>query len=436
MSPRRFPGSNLVHWPMLPRFCRVHMRFDGSHLARPGGAVSQELAALGLKDRVRPGDSVAITAGSRGIANIVEILEATVRHFREIGAEPFVVPAMGSHGGATAQGQLKVLASLGMTPESLGCPIRTSMETDVVCDSALGFPIHWDRNARAARHVVLVNRIKPHTGISGDLESGLVKMLLIGLGKHAGAAMMHRAMASYSFGQIAASCAARVLGEGRVLCGVGIVENAAEQTALIRAIPAADIPAVEPELLRIARRRMARLPLEQIDILLVDELGKNISGTGLDTNVVGRKSNDHVAFPGESPAITRICVRDLTPETGGNALGIGMAEFCRTQLVEKIDPRVTGINSITSLHPTAAMIPIHFSTDREMLAAAGQTIGLRPLDQSRMVWIRNTLQLETIECSLEATAALDGHPLVDSVGPPREIPFDAEGNLPLFRDLN
>jgi hypothetical protein len=421
---------------MLPRFCRVRQSFDSTHLADPAAAVMEQLAGLALEERVRPGDEIAITAGSRGIANLPVVTAAVVQFVRErLNANPFVVPAMGSHGGATAEGQLKVLASLGCTPEGLGCDIRSSMETAVVIDSGLGFPVHFDRHAYSAQHVILVNRVKAHTGIFGNVESGLLKMLLIGLGKHAGAALMHQAMADWTFDQIVAATAAQVLEKCRVLCGVALVENAAEQTALVRALPAQRIPVDEPELLRTAKQMMARLPFDRLDLLLIDEMGKNISGTGMDTNVIGRKSNDHVALHGETPAIKRICVRDLTPKTGGNALGIGIAEFCRSQLVEKIDRVSTAVNSITSLHPAAAMIPIHHSTDREMLAAAGQTLGLVPLNRCRMAWIRNTLQIEELECAEGLAGELAGHPQIDSVGPPRAIGFDAAGNLPWFTDI-
>ncbi len=396
----------------------------------------EQLAGLGLEKQVVPGDEIAITAGSRGIANLPVIIAAVVQFVRErLNANPFVVPAMGSHGGATAEGQLKVLASLGCTPESLGCEIRSSMETVVVCKSGLGFPVHFDRHAFSARHVILVNRVKAHTGIFGNVESGLLKMLLVGLGKHAGAALMHQAMADWTFDQIVAATADNMLEKCRVLCGVALVENAAEQTALVRALPAHQIPADEPELLKMAKRMMARLPFDRLDLLLIDEMGKNISGTGMDTNVIGRKSNDHIALNGETPAIRRICVRDLTAKTGGNALGIGIAEFCRSQLVEKIDRVSTSINSITSLHPASAMIPIHHPTDREMLAAAGQTLGLVPLDRCRMAWIRNTLQIEELECAEGLAQELAGHPQIESVGQPRTIGFDAAGNLPWIAEI-
>ena len=419
---------------MLPRFCRVRQKFDSHQIVDIPDAVRKQLASLRLKDHIREGDSVAVTAGSRGIANIVEITRSTIDFLQEIGAKPFVVPAMGSHGGGTAEGQVKVLASLGMTPDSLGCEIRASMETVTVCEHRLGFPIHFDRNAFEADHVLVVNRVKAHTGISGPLESGLVKMLLIGLGKHEGAKIYHRAMEDHSFQEIVESVVGPVLSKCKILGGLGIVENALEQTAEIRGLAAEEILREEPKLLDLAKLLMARLPFEALDLLLVDFMGKNISGTGMDTNVVGRKSNDNTAMPGETPRIKRICVRDLTEKTGGNATGIGIAEFCRSQLVAKINQRITAINCVTALHPTGAMIPVHYPTDREMLEVAGSTLGLTPLENCRMVWIENTLHLDEFECSEAAAAILKNHSGIESIGQPREIPFDSDGNLPLIRN--
>jgi len=420
---------------MLPRFCRVRQSFDDRHIGDISGAVINQLASLELDQVIGEGDSVAVTAGSRGIADIATITRATVGFLQQIGAKPFVVPAMGSHGGGTAGGQVKVLASLGMTPESLGCEIRSSMETVTVCEHPLGFPVHFDRHAWEADHVVVINRIKAHTGISGPLESGLIKMLLVGLGKHEGAKLYHRAMEDHSFQEIAEMSVDQVIRKCRIACGLGIVENAFEKTAVIRGLAPHDFLTGEPKLLELAKSLMPRLPMDDLDMLLVDQMGKNISGTGMDTNIVGRKFNDNAAMPGETPRIKRICVRDLTEATGGNATGIGIAEFCRSQLVEKIDHRITAINCITALHPTGAMIPIHFPTDREMLEAAGSTLGLVPLDKCQMAWIQNTLHLNEFECSEPAAEMLANHSGLEFIGDPRQIPFDGLGNLPWFPNL-
>jgi hypothetical protein len=312
-----------------PQLVRVRQRFNADRITDIAGEVAGQLASLNLGTRVRPGQSVAITCGSRGVNHIAEIVKAAVVHFQSLGAKPFVVPAMGSHGGGTAEGQQGVLTTYGVTEQYLGCPVRASMETVVVCQTAEGFPVHFDKHAFGADHVLVVNRAKPHTRFNGDIESGLMKMMLIGLGKHEGAKIYHRAIENYSFDQIVRSVAANVIERCRIVGGLGIVENSFDETMRIQATLPEHIIETDKELLRQAKQLLPRLPFEDIDVLLIDEIGKNISGTGMDTNVLGRKYNDHVAIGDEVPRIKRIIVRSLTEETHGNATGIGIAEFCR-----------------------------------------------------------------------------------------------------------
>ncbi|MBX7164792.1 MAG: nickel-dependent lactate racemase [Pirellulales bacterium] len=413
----------------LPQMFRVRQRFEGSRLADPYRETRDRLAGLDLGQRVRPGQSVAVTAGSRGIANIHLVMKAIVDHLRELGTKPFLVPAMGSHGGGTAAGQRAIVEGYGMTEEFLGCPIRATMETVVVCQTAEGFPVHFDRFAAEADHTVVCGRIKPHTNFVGDIESGLMKMMLIGLGKHEGAKIYHRAIMDYSFGQILRIVAGHVLEKCRILCGVGIVENAYDETALIDAVAPADFERREKELLRIARGWMPRLPFERADLLILDQIGKNISGAGMDTNVVGRKYNDHKAQDDEWPKIKRIAIRDLTPETHGNGAGLGIAEFCAQRLLDKLDYHITKINCLTGGHPTGAMLPVHYDTEREMLLQALSTVGLVEPPQARVLWARNTLHLGEVECS---TAYLDearSRADLDILTEPRAIQFDASGDL-------
>jgi hypothetical protein len=295
-----------------PTMFRVRQSFDAARVHDVAQTTRDELARLALHERIRPGQSVAITAGSRGITNIAVILRAAVGHFQSLGAEPFLVPAMGSHGGATAAGQLEVLASLGVTPEYCGCPIRSSMETVAACQTAEGFPVYFDRHAFEADHVLVCGRIKPHTDFAGEIESGLMKMMLIGLGKHDGAKIYHRAIQDYSFDQIVRSVAQRVLAQCRIVAGLAIVENGYDETARIAALEPATIVEREKELLVLAKRLLPRLPFPRIDLLLIDRIGKDISGTGMDTNVVGRKFNEHEALEDEWPKARRIAVRDLS----------------------------------------------------------------------------------------------------------------------------
>ncbi len=415
----------------LPPIFRLRQNFDAPRVADIPGEVERQLAGLRLKETIRPGQNVAITAGSRGIANIRVITKAVVDHVKTLGAQPFIVPAMGSHGGGTAEGQQQVLHSYGITEQYCGCPIQSSMETVVVCQTAEGFDVHFDRHAFEADHVLVCNRIKPHTGFVGDIESGLMKMMLIGLGKHEGAKIYHRAIQDYSFGQIVRSVAGRVLESCRVAGGLAIVENPYDQTAHLEAVSPANFEAREKELLVMARKLLPRLPFEKVDLLVIDEIGKNISGTGMDTNVVGRKFYDHRAAKNEFPKVKRIMVRGLTEETHGNASGIGLVEFVTSRALAQTDMQKTRINCITAGHVSAAMIPIDFPTDRETIETALSTLGMVPAAETRIVWIRNTLDLGEVECSAAYLEEALGRDDLEVLTEARAMPFDADGNLPL-----
>jgi hypothetical protein len=416
--------------PAYPRFFRVRQKFDGPRVDDVAGTVAAELARLRLNERVKPGQTVAITAGSRGIANIAVIIQAAVRYFQKLDARPFIVPAMGSHGGGTAEGQRGILAGYGITEESMGCPIKASMETIIVCQTAEGFPVHFDRHASEADHVLVAGRVKPHTDFIGDVESGLMKMMLIGLGKHEGAKIYHRAILDFSFPQIVRSVAHKVMERCHILAGLAIIENGYDQTAQITAVAADELEVRERELLTLARQWMPKLPFPLVDILLIDELGKNISGSGIDTNVVGRKREYHRAAEDEFPKVKRIAVRGLTEETHGNASGIGLIELCTTRLLEQVDHRITRINCLTSGNVAACMLPVNFDTDREIIDAALPTIGLTEPPDAKILWIHNTLDLAEVECSQvylkQARERTDLEVLTDL----RDLPFDAAGNLP------
>ena len=413
----------------LPPIFRVRQSFEAPRVADVEGEVRRQLDKLGLDKKIKPGQSVAITAGSRGIANIHRITKAVVDAMKALGAAPFIVPAMGSHGGGTAAGQREVLESYGITEDYCGCPIRASMETVVVCQTAEGFDVHFDRHAFGADHVVVCNRIKPHTGFVGDVESGLMKMMLIGLGKHEGAKVYHRAIHDYSFPQIIRSVAGRVLETCHITAGLGIVENGYDETAAIVGVGAHEFEAREKEMLLLARKLMPRLPFDDVHLLIIDEIGKDISGSGMDTNVVGRKFHVHKPATSELPKVKRIIVRGLTEATHGNASGIGLAEFCTTRAREQVDVEVTRINCLTAGHVAAAMLPLDYPTDRAAIEVALPTIGLVAPEKSKIVWIKNTLELGEVECSAayldEARSRSDLTILVEL----RPLPFDADGNL-------
>ncbi len=416
--------------PSFPQMFRLRQTFERPRVDSIPTTVEAELRRLNLGSKIKPGQSVAITCGSRGIANIKHITKAIVEHVKRLGAQPYIVPAMGSHGGGTAEGQRGILEGYGVTEAFCGCPIKASMETIVVTQAAEGFPVHFDRHASEADHVIVAGRVKPHTNFYGDIESGLMKMMLIGLGKHNGAKIYHRAIQNYSFGQIVRSVARVVLERCRIVAGVGIVENSYDETALIKAVAPEEFEAREKELLVQAKKWLPRLPFDEIDILFVEEHGKNISGTGMDTNVIGRKFRNTPLCDQEKPNVKRIIVRGLTESTHGNACGLGMAEFCLSRVVQQVDRKITVINSLTGGHPEGAHIPIHFDTDRECLEAAVSVIGLIEPHDAKIVWIRNTLDLAEVEVSAPYLDEANRREDLEVLSPLRDLPFDASGMLP------
>lgn len=413
----------------FPRMIRVRQKFDATRVLDIPAEVHSQLASLKLGSKIQSGQTVAITAGSRGIAHIDQIIRAAVDHVKSLGGIPFIVPAMGSHGGGTAAGQTQILEHYGITPEKMGCELRASMETVIVDRTPQGIPVHFDKHASQADHVLIVGRIKPHTGFVGDVESGLHKMMLIGLGKHEGAKIYHRAIADYSFMEIIMAVGTSVIQKCRVAGGIGIVENAYDETALIEAVPPEQFLARETELLKLAIRWLPRLPFNYCDLLIVDRIGKNISGTGLDTNVVGRKYNDHAATERDNVRCKRIFVRGLTEETHGNATGIGLSEFTNQRTADAIDRKITAINCITGLHPTAAMIPIAFDTDREVISNALHTCGLVEPPQSKVIQIPDTLHLAEVLVSEAYLPEFAGRTDLEKLSEPTDMAFDARGDL-------
>lgn len=413
----------------FPKMCDLIQTFETQRVSDIPATVRQQMQSLQLEKLIRPGQTVAIPAGSRGIANIGVILREIAAYFSSIGAAPFIVPAMGSHGGGTVDGQVRMLSSLGVTEDSVGVPIRATMETVIVAQTSNGLPVHFDRYASEADHVFVVGRIKPHTRFVGPVESGLHKMMLIGLGKHEGAKVYHRGILMMSFPEIIDAVAERVLQVCRVCGGMAILENAVDETALLEAVKPEDFARREPELLILANRWLPRLPFDDVDLLIVDRIGKNISGVGMDANVVGRKFNDHAATAQDQTRCRRIFIRSLTKETYGNATGIGMSEFTTQRCVDQIDPESTRINCITGLHPEAAMIPITLPTDAAAVEAALQTIGMIEPENARVIQISDTLHLTHVRVSEAYFAEARKSPNLRLDGEPYDFPVDAEGWL-------
>lgn len=413
----------------LPGFFRVRQHFADNSLGDVAAAVTAEIERSSLARRIRPGDSVAIAVGSRGIDQVPVIVRAVVAAVRDLGGDPWIVPAMGSHGGATAEGQAAVLAEYGIAPASVGCEVRASMEVCELGRTSSDVPVYFDALAAAADHVIVVNRVKPHTQISGPYESGLLKMMLIGLGKHRGAAAYHQAMAQQRFEELVHQVVPLILQRVPISLGIAIVENAHDRVAQVAAIEPERLLEREPELLQAARQMMPRLPFDTADLLIVDQIGKNISGSGLDTNVVGRKFHDKLAGEHEWPKISQIYVRGLTPQSAGNAAGIGIAEYCRSDLVRQMDVEKTRINCLTALHITSAAIPIHWETDREVLLAAATQAGRSSPRDLRWMWIRDTLHVAELMCSEAYLSEADGREDLSIIAPAAPLRLDASGQL-------
>ena len=409
----------------LPRMIRVRQTFARPRVADIPRAVAATLGEAAL--RIKRGDTVAVGAGSRGIANIDVIVGATVRWLRDLGARPFVFPAMGSHGGGTAEGQLSVLEHYGITEASMGCPIRATMDV-VQVGEALGLPVWLDAQAAEADWIGVVNRVKPHTDFKGSIESGLFKMMTIGLGKWKGAVQYHRANVTHGYETVITAVGREMLAKARIGFGVGIVENGYDETAHVEAFSPEALESGERRLLKNAREWMARLPFSPIDVLVVEEMGKNISGAGMDTNVIGRPSNPHEPFPAD-PKILWIAVLDLTEDSYGNAVGIGNADFTTRRLVDKIDMKPTLINAITACAPNGAKVPPTYDTDREAVETALSCIGLTPPERARVIRIKNTLMLGEIEVSEAFGPELAKRPDLTPLGDPVPLSFDVAGRL-------
>ena len=415
----------------VPKMLRVRQIFEAPTVEDIPAAVRAEVQRLDLGPKVNPGETVAISVGSRGIANIALIIKSLVAELKALGLEPFLVPAMGSHGGGIAEAQQEIIEGYGVTEEYTGAPIKSSMDVVQIGETEDGVPVYFDKYAFEGDHVAVVGRIKPHTDFVGEIESGLHKMMLIGLGKHKGAALYHQAIVHYSFDRIIRSVGQTVIDKCGVLLGLGLVENQYDKTALIKGVGADEFVEREKELLVLAKKWMPRLPFDQVDLLIVDEIGKNISGAGMDTNVVGRKFHDNHAAEKEYPKVTRILVRGLTEETHGNASGIGTAEYAHKRAIEEMDREITYINCMTGNHPSGAHIPLYFDTDQVCIQKALETVGLVEPENAKVLRIHNTLELGELLVSEAYRTEIEQRDDLEIVGEAEDMPFDENGDLPL-----
>jgi len=412
----------------LAPFLLVRQHFDSHKLNDIPGAVHRTLSTSGMASKVKPGSEVAIGVGSRGIANIDVIVGAAVAWWKAQGMRPFLFPAMGSHGAATAAGQAAVLAKYGITEASMGCPVRSSLAVVELGVTPEGIPVVMDRTAYRASGVMLCGRVKWHTDFSGTLESGLFKMMAIGLGKASGAKCYHTFAYRLGLEAMIRSVGRQVLTSRRILGGLAILEDSSHDTAHIEAVPVENMERREEELLALAKTWLPHLPAA-LDVLIVNEMGKIFAGSGLDTKVINRAVwGDINPWPG-IPHIGRVFVRDLSPLSYGNATGIGMADVVHRRILKKMRRQPTYVNALTSSQPASIRMPIHFPTDRECLSAICSTVGRQDPANATVGWIANTLDLGLMACSANLRGELERNPRIEILGDARPLEFDEHGDL-------
>lgn len=410
----------------IPQMVRIRQKFDGTKVDDYLGALREELKKPGAIDSVKPGQRVAVAVGSRGVAHIAEFTRTTIDALKEAGAEPFIVPCMGSHGGATAAGQIEVLHHLGVSEEAMGAPILSSMEVVKIDEMENGLPVYVDKYAYEADAIVVINRVKPHTAFRGRIESGIMKMIAIGLGKQKGAEACHQLGFKYMAENVPAM-ANLMLNKLPILFGVALVENAYDETCRVEVLPAANIEAREEQLLEEAKSRLPKILFDQIDVLVIDYIGKNISGDGMDPNVTGRYPTPY-AHGG--PDVSKMIVLDLTPETKGNANGVGTADFTTQRLADKTDWPATYANGLTSTVCAPTKQATTLENDYYAIKAAVKTCNILDYTKCRMVRIRDTLHLGEIEISVNMLDEARRHPDIEILTEPYDLQFDDEGYLP------
>ena len=412
----------IVYSLVLSRMALVRQHLASHVIADPGAAALQELLRLRLGTELPPAASVAIGVGSRGVARLPELVRASVTYFQSVGLSPFVVPAMGSHGGGTGEGQRSVLAHLGITEAAVGCPIVSSIETVPLGTTPDGIETYMDRAAFESAGVFLINRVKWHTTFEAPVESGLMKMAAIGLGKVIGATNYHRTAIRMGLGEVVRSVGRHVLSSGKLLGGLGVVEDAQHEIGRVAAARAVDIEALEIELLALARSWMARLPCDA-DLLIIDEVGKQFSGTGMDSKIVNRHPYGVVHPWPWAPKILKIYLRDLSVKSYGNAIGIGMADMISERLYSKIDWPATLVNAQAASNLSVIRTPYRAATDREALALLAAMVGRERPEDVTAIWIQNTLALGEIAVTENLLPGLE------QTGPAFALNFDASGHL-------
>jgi hypothetical protein len=411
----------------FPRLLLVRQNFPDRRLADVGAEVRKQLSASSFTSRLKPGARVAIGVGSRGIHNIATIVRNVVQYWKDQGMSPFIFPAMGSHGAASAAGQADVLAHYGITESSVGCPIVSQLEVVSLGKTADGIEAFMDRRAYESDGVMLVGRVKWHTDFAGKIESGLFKMMAIGLGKFAGAQRYHTYAYRLGLEHVIRTVGRQVLQSGKILGGLAILEDANHNTAKLEAVPVDQMERREEENLALVKSWMARIPMD-LDILTLDEIGKNISGAGMDTKVVNRGVNGEYNLWPDTPRFERIFVRNLSELTYNSAIGMGMADVVTDRLVNRVDWAPTWVNSLTANTPAAIRTPIHFPTDRECIERIAPTVGKVDLDLVTYGWIRNSMELGRLALSENLRPQVEKNPALE-IEASIDFEFDGSGNL-------
>jgi len=417
----------------FPAMMRVRQHFDRRREKDVAGAVIGRIMALAPRLDIRPGQRVALACPSRGLADYPLLVQSVVSALRALRLDPFIVPAMGSHGAATAEGQKAVLARLGITEDGVGAPIRSQMEVVRIGEIYSGVPVNIDRLAFEADHIVPINRIKEHNGFEAEIQSGLMKIMVIGLGKTEGAKRYHQAMVSHGYYRVIVEGARTVMANSRILFGVASIENAYHQVAEVGVFAKDAIEAQERVLLSRYKAIKARLPFDFAHVLIIEEVGKEISGRGFDTKVVGRIGS-YLGPDPETPDIRRIMVCDLTETTHGNATGLGPVDVITRRLYRKIDHAATTINYIVGAQPEIAKTPLIMENDRDALRLCMMTVGLTPPAEQKIMRIKNTLCLDEVAVSHAFAPALEGRGDLEVIRPPRALEMDREGNFKRFAD--
>jgi len=411
----------------LPPLARVRQNIDQPRVEDPAGTVRRLILESRLRERVPAGGTVAVGVGSRGIKNIGAMARSAVDTLKEMGYRPFIVAAMGSHGGATPEGQRELLAEYGVTAEAMGVPVKTEMETVVLGTNPVGLPIYFDKNAHGADGIVLLNRVKPHSDFHATYESGIVKMMVIGLGKRDGATQVHK-LGLRGLKEVLPAVGRFLLANTKFALGLAILENGRDETAEIVPLEPENLFEEEPRLLDKARRLLGRLPFDQIDLLVVGELGKNYSGAGMDPNVIGRLMIE-TQHDFESPVVTRLVVLDVSEESHGNIVGVGFADLTTDRLVAQLDEEAFRINVLTSCCLERARIPITLPTDRAVIEKALETCWRIDPDEARIVVIPNTLETDELWVSRPLEAEVRANPALALETDFRPMPIDADGRL-------